>query len=85
MLGDRQESRVAWTQDISRLEGGLLTVIDAAFADPIQRKATKDLVRRHLWDWFQMELTQIEGEGMDSSVFKVMESVKLGRAILASK
>ena len=27
------------------LEGKVLTVVDAAFSDPIQRKATKDLIK----------------------------------------
>jgi hypothetical protein len=36
---------------ISFLEGELLTFIDAIISDSVQRKASKDLARRMLWDW----------------------------------
>lgn len=34
------------------LEGRLLTVIEASFSDPVQRKAVKDLVRNSIWEIF---------------------------------
>lgn len=34
------------------LEGRLLTVIEATFSDPVQRKAVKDLVRNSIWEIF---------------------------------
>lgn len=34
------------------LEGRLLTVIEASFSDPVQRKAVKDLVRNTVWEVF---------------------------------
>ena len=34
------------------LEGRLLTVIEASFSDPVQRKAVKDLVRNTVWEIF---------------------------------
>lgn len=38
--------------DIRTLEGRLLTIVDATFGDPLQRKAFKDLVRNAIWfDW----------------------------------
>lgn len=40
----------------SHLSGKILTVIDASFADPVQRKAVKDLVRAH----FQTQVNHIE-------------------------
>jgi hypothetical protein len=36
-------------QDIRTLEGRLLTIADATFSDPQQRKAFKDLVRKEIW------------------------------------
>ncbi len=36
---------------ISDLEGKILTFIDAAISDPIQRKAMKDLLRPMIWSW----------------------------------
>lgn len=39
-------------EDIKTLEGRLLRIVEAAFGDPIQRKAVKDLIRAQLWfDW----------------------------------
>lgn len=35
--------------DVQTLEGKLLTLVDASFADPTQRKAVKDLVRQAIW------------------------------------
>ena len=34
------------------LEGRLLTVMEASFSDPVQRKAVKDLVRNTVWEIF---------------------------------
>lgn len=39
-------------QDIGNLVGKLLTYIDATFTDKDQRKAHKDLVTQHVWDWY---------------------------------
>lgn len=35
--------------DVRTLEGRLLTIMDASFGDPSQRKAVKDLVRQAIW------------------------------------
>ncbi len=37
--------------EISRLEGQMLTIVDAAISDPVQRKAVKDIVRREIWNF----------------------------------
>lgn len=38
--------------DLRTLEGRLLTLADASFPDPQQRKAFKDILRRTIWfDW----------------------------------
>ncbi len=39
------------TAFVGNLEGQWLTLIDATFSDPQQRKAMKDIVRRMIWDW----------------------------------
>jgi len=39
------------TDDISLLEGRILTHIDATFSDAQQRKAQKDILRQMVWDW----------------------------------
>lgn len=39
------------TAHVGNLEGQWLTLVDATFSDPQQRKAMKDLVRRMIWDW----------------------------------
>ena len=36
---------------IGNLEGQILTFIDASFADPVQRKAIKDLISPAIWRW----------------------------------
>lgn len=36
---------------VGNLEGQWLTLIDATFSDPQQRKAMKDIVRKMIWDW----------------------------------
>lgn len=40
--------------DVSRLEGRLKTFIDSIIPDTlvVQNKATKDIIRIILWDWF---------------------------------
>ncbi len=35
--------------DVQTLEGKLLTLLDASFADKEQRKAVKDLLRQSIW------------------------------------
>lgn len=37
--------------DIQYLEGQLLTILDAALVDHVQRKAVKDIVSKTLWNW----------------------------------
>lgn len=39
-----------WSE-FDNLVGRLLTLADATFADPIQRKAFKDLLRQHVKEW----------------------------------
>jgi hypothetical protein len=38
---------------INNLVGKLLTVSDAAFSDPEQRRAFKDLLTQSVWMWYQ--------------------------------
>lgn len=37
--------------EIRRIEGQMLTIIDAAFTDREQREAVKSIVRSNIWDW----------------------------------
>lgn len=39
------------TQDVNRVLGKVLTIIDASIADAIQRDALKDVIRYTIWDW----------------------------------
>ncbi len=39
------------TQDVNRVLGKILTIIDASIADATQREALKDVVRYTIWDW----------------------------------
>lgn len=39
------------TAMVGNLEGQWLTIVDATFSDPQQRKAMKDIVRKMIWDW----------------------------------
>lgn len=39
------------TSHIGMLEGRVLTLVDASFQDPVQRKAFKDVVRQAIWGW----------------------------------
>lgn len=39
------------TAHVGNLEGQWLTLIDATFSDPQQRKAMKDIVRKMIWKW----------------------------------
>lgn len=41
---------LAWPE-FDQLTGRLLTLCDAAFTDPVQRKAFKDMVRQHIKEW----------------------------------
>lgn len=41
---------VNW-EEFDNLIGRLLTLCDATFTDPIQRKAFKDMVRQHVKEW----------------------------------
>ena len=36
---------------IQDLEGKILTLLDAAIQDPVQRKALKDIARPLIWSW----------------------------------
>lgn len=61
----------AVTPQFKRLEGEVLTVIDAAFAEPTQRKAVKDLLRARFADrQMYLEKLCLDGwnEGEDSTV-----------------
>lgn len=61
----------ATAQQIKRLEGEVLTIIDAAFTDSTQRKAVKDLVRARFADrQIHIEKLCMDGwkEGDDSVV-----------------
>lgn len=40
-----------FSPQIQDLEGKILTFIDASVADPVQRKALKDLLRPAIWSW----------------------------------
>lgn len=42
---------VLFSWAIQQLEGQILTVIDASIADPVQRKAVKDILRPMIWKW----------------------------------
>lgn len=37
---------------VNDLLGNLLTIVDASFGDPVQRKAVKDLVSQKVWQWY---------------------------------
>lgn len=52
----------AWLQheDISQLEGRILTIIDASIAEPRQNKATKDLIRQAIWFNWANQLDRVE-------------------------
>lgn len=51
--------------DIQTLEGRLLTIVDASFSDPIQRKAFKDLIRKEIWfNWVRYLDTDEPSGGM---------------------
>ena len=39
------------TNHIGMLEGRVLTLVDATFGDPEQRKAFKDVIRQTIWEW----------------------------------
>jgi hypothetical protein len=38
-------------EEFDQLTGRLLTLCDATFTDPVQRKAFKDMVRQHIKEW----------------------------------
>ena len=40
------------------IEGQLLTLVDATFQDPEQRKAQKDMIRKIVWGWNQEWVNQ---------------------------
>ena len=54
--GDRQSSDdmdpVLHIRQVNGLIGRVLTLGDALFSDPKQRKAAKDLLRQAVWDWY---------------------------------
>lgn len=43
---------------LNSLLGNVLTTIDASITDPIQRKAVKDIMKRHVWS----TITEVRGE-----------------------
>lgn len=47
--GDQSIFALLGWEDLRNLEGKLLTILDASFSDPTQRKAVKDLVRQSIW------------------------------------
>lgn len=49
---NRELYGVNWTE-FDNLVGRLLTLADATFTDPAQRKAFKDLIRQHVKEWVQ--------------------------------
>lgn len=59
-------------QAIQWLEGTVLTFIDAALQDAVQRKALKDLIRPAIWNW------AIESNLVDMYEVKMKEGVKSG-------
>lgn len=63
---------LVWPNEVPGLQGKLLTIIDAAIADPQQRKAIKDLTKQALWDW-QSSLPRVLSKGIDSPEFKIYE------------
>ncbi len=57
----------------NNLTGRLLTIIDATFSDPEQRKAMKDLFSQSLWSWYSGNIDSLseylrEAEKKDQSV-----------------
>lgn len=54
--GERQVSDnldpVIHIENMNNLTGRVLTIADAAFQDPEQRKAVKDLLQKATWDWY---------------------------------
>lgn len=72
MSNPEMMAHVVWPGQFGNLEGKLLTIVDASFADTQQRKAVKDLVRQTLWDWRQVT-TLVESKGLDSPLFEVLE------------
>jgi hypothetical protein len=61
---ERHERRIGINNDDSNhLLGRMLTLADATFVDPIQRKAQKDMIRQHFREW----LTMIENSATGSA------------------
>ena len=63
------------TSWVGNLEGQWLTLVDATFSDPQQRKAMKDVVRKMIWDWDReiiksncrdYEITAVDPDGRPS-------------------
>lgn len=52
--------------DADHIIGRLLTVVDATFSDPQQRKAQKDLVKREVRDWMD-DLYRCKRQGIAHS------------------
>lgn len=69
-----------WTE-FDNLVGRLLTLCDATFTDPIQRKAFKDMVRQHVKEWVTACIVDAHadaGIGMNlTSPFPMPESAEL--------
>lgn len=43
---------VVYIENINNLTGQILTIADASFQDPEQRKAAKDLLSKAIWGWY---------------------------------
>ena len=60
---------------LTGLLGPILTIIDAAVVDPVQRKAVKDLVKQKIFDQLQWVVEysiadHIEGKSEDGTMLK---------------
>lgn len=62
---------------MGNLEGQILTFIDASIADPVQRKAIKDLISPMIWRWAQ--------ESDMSSYYELKEKTNVGMSIPPSR
>lgn len=45
-------SPVIHIENMNTLTGKVLTIADASFQDPEQRKAAKDLLTKAMWEWY---------------------------------
>ncbi len=58
-VGEKSSEKVVYFAkvthyDLRNLEGKILTIVDACIAEPQQKKAMKDIIRRTFWfDWVE--------------------------------